>query len=231
MANLGINVTNVEQAVAREAIPANECGWFKMIITESEVVPSKKEPETGRRLNLKLKILEGKYAGFMAFEGLNIAISSPIAQEIAMKTLSAIGHSVNVLAIEDSAQLHNIPMWVKLKFVPAEGAYEAKNEISGYKHISATVNPAGAISATPSTGPAFIPPPLPASAAQTQAWAPPTTNQPWQAPAGAAVTPVQAAQPVAPVQVAQPVQQPVTSAVAIDPTTGLAIPPWGAAPV
>lgn len=250
--NLNINVTNVEAAVPREPIPMN--GWFKSIIVKSEVVPSKSEPETGRRLNLELKVIEGPYANRLFWDGLNIVHSNPVTQEIAMKTLSAIGHATGVLLIQDSSQLHNIPMWVKIKLVPPVDKYEEKNEVVGYKHASEKVDPPKpAVSNGPTTGPAspaagaapFVPPtqpfipPASAQPAQAPAWAPPAAQQPWAQTAQAPVQQVQAPvqQPVlnapAPATQAQPAQTAPVQQIAqltqqapIDPNTGLAVPPW-----
>jgi hypothetical protein len=196
MAQLNIDVTNVAPSAPREPIPAN--GWVKALITDSEVVPSKTDPEHGRRLNLTFKVVEGEFANRVFFGGLNIVNKSPVAQEIAMSDLSAIGHAVGVLQIADSSQLHNVPMWVKIKYVEASGQYDAKNEPTGYKpqsekvepatRIGATRAPAGAAASPAFTPPAaaFVPPAAAAAAPAAPAWQAPAASQPWTAPAAAA---------------------------------------------
>lgn len=243
MAQLGIDVTNVEASVPRDPIPVP--GWYKCVITSSEVVPSKTDPENGRRLNFGFQVVEGPYAKRTFFTGLNVRNANPVAQEIAMKDLSAIGHAVGVTVINDSEQLHNIPLWVKIKFVPAvaptesaPNGYEAKNEVTGYKNQNEKVDAPVAAQAGPTPGaamsaaPAFVPPAT-ATPAAAAPWQPPAGTQAWQAPAQTpapvatpAPAPLQAPATATPAPVAQvpaPVAVPVT---AVDPTTGLAIPPW-----
>lgn len=211
MANLGIDVTNVAVNVPREPIPAN--GWVKAVITDSEVVPAKSDPEYGRRLNLTFKVTEGEFANRVFFGGLNIVNKSPVAQEIAMGDLSAIGHAVGVLVIQDSAQLHNMPLWVKIKFVEADGQYDAKNEPVGYKNQNekcdpatrivpqAARAPAGGAAAAPAFTPpaaAFVPPAAAATAGAAPVWTPPAGAVPMGAAApAAALSAPAAAQPAA----------------------------------
>jgi hypothetical protein len=245
MAQIGIDVTNIEASVPRDPIMKN--GWVKAVITSSELVPGKKDPETSRRLNFNWKVVEGEFLNRTFSNGLNIVSPSAIAQEIARKDLSAIGHAVNVLNIQDSSQLHNLPMWVKIKYVAESGEYGAKNEPVGYKNqaekvdpmtpvvlVGPTAGPANATAAFTPPAATFVPPAAPGGAAPT--WQPPPGAPAWQAPAQIApvetapvaqAAPLQAPAAVAQVQTPAPVPaQPVAPTVAIDPTSGLAVPPW-----
>jgi hypothetical protein len=189
-----------------EPIPA---GWYKVVMDSSEMVPTK--DGVGMRLSLVFKIIDGQYTNRKIFEGLNLKNASPVAQEIAYKQLSAICHATGVLVAEDSAQLHNIPLQIKVKLKAATGAYDAKNEVAGYKHINEIVSNTPAVAPNPFAPPpaipaAIMPPPQapwtpPAAPAPvTQQWTPPAAPQPWApAPQAAPVAPVapQAAPPVA----------------------------------
>lgn len=210
----------------QDPVPA---GWYKVVIDKSELKPTK--DGTGQRLELQFKIIDGQFTGRKIFEGLNLVNANAVAQEIAYKQLSAICHAVNVLVAQDSTQLHNIPLQVKVSLKPAQGQYEAKNEIKAYKNINELVQ-ASPVAAGPAGAPAafgmphaaapaaFAPPPVaapaafapPAAAAPAAGgWQPPAAPQPWQAAPVAA--PVAAAPVAAPVQAAAPVGQPAWAAV------------------
>lgn len=209
----------------QDPVPA---GWYNVVIDKSEMKPTK--DGTGMRLELQFKIIDGQFTNRKIFEGLNLQNANPVAQEIAYKQLSAIAHAVKVLMVQDSSQLHNIPLKVKVSLKAASGQYEAKNEIKAYKDINEVVaQPAAAPGAPAAFGagaPAAFgaPPPIPA-AAPAQAWAPPAQAQPWAPPvapaAPAAPAPQAWAPPVAPAPVA-----PAAPA----PAAALAPPAWATAP-
>lgn len=167
MSSLNFNAANVAPAEAPEAIPA---GWYIAQMVESEMKPTSNGQ--GAYLATVYQVLEGKYKGAKLFDRINLQNSNPTAVEIGYRQLSAICHAVGVIQVEDSAQLHNRPLGVKVSLRAAgPGAdgkyYDASNEVKGYKAASAVQveNPAAA------TG--FIQPQLP----PTQ-FAPPPANQP-----------------------------------------------------
>jgi hypothetical protein len=202
MAQLNFDASTVapDQGIP-EAVPA---GWYNVIMDESEMKPTK--DGEGAYLACRFAIVDGQYQGRKLFIRLNLKNKNPIAQEIAYKQLSAICHAVNIIHALDSAQLHNIPLKVKVKVRPATDDYEASNDVTQYKNINEAV-----LGAAPQAGfaaPAMSPPPV----------APPP-QQPWgqQAPAMQAAPVAQAsppfAQPAAPAPAAsqpwaQPAQQP-----------------------
>lgn len=246
MAQLNFDARTVApDAGQQDPVPA---GWYNVVMDKSEMKPTK--DGTGMRLEMQFKVIDGQYANRKVFEGLNLQNSNPIAQEIAYKQLSAIAHAVNVLIVEDSSQLHNIPLKIKVNVKGAGGGYDAKNEIKAYKNINEIVAANPAPAATPAFGAApaafapppaaFAPPPAafapPAAPAAAPAWTPPAAAQPWAPPAA----PVQAAPAPAPLAapawaaapavapVAAPVQAaPVQPAPA--PGAGI-VPPWATAP-
>jgi hypothetical protein len=229
MAQLNFDArTVVPDTGQQDPVPA---GWYKVVIDKSEMKPTK--DGTGMRLELAFKIIDGQFTNRKIFEGLNLQNANPVAQEIAYKQLSAICHAVNVLVAEDSTQLHNIPMQVKVKLKPAQGQYDAGNSIVAYKNINEVVA-ASPVAAAPFGAPAsFAPPAAPAAfapppaafapptavAPAAAAWAPPAAAQPWAAPAAPVAAPA-----VAPVAAA-----PVAAAPVAAPGAGLT-PPWATAP-
>lgn len=192
MAQLNFDATQVAPAVGLDPVPA---GWYNCIMEKSEMKPTK--DGAGAYLECQYNIVDGQYAGRKLFDRLNLRNSNPQAQEIAFKTLSAIAHAVGVLHVADSQQLHNIPLKVRAKVRPADGQYEASNDVTGYKNINEGNN--GAAPGAPGAPGGFTPP--------AGGYAPPPQQQPaqqWQQP------PQQPAQQwQQPATVQQPAQQPM----------------------
>lgn len=249
MAQIAFNAANVAPAVPLTPLPD---GWFPAIITESDIKPT--STGTGQRMPLTFTICEGHpYAKRKVFDGLNIVNDNPVAQQIAQEQLSAICHATGVINLQDTQQLHGIPLLIKLATTARREdtvtgkVYEPKNEIKGYAKIGTqTVNmtppPApGAAAGGAGASPAWAtqaPPaqqapvqqPVTQPAAQPAAFqAPPTGAQAWEQPATATAQPAQAeAQPAqqaqAPaVQATAPATQPAAAAPATD------VPAWAQA--
>lgn len=211
MSTLNFDATTVAPQQPIEAIPA---GWYKAAVTESELVPT--ADGSGTRLKYELTILEGPFKGRKVFDGFNLSNANPQAVEIAQQQLSALCHATGVLRVQDSTQLHNIPVGVKISLDakrtvdalnnatnPAtkqpyvEGTagtktYDAQNRVKAFKNV----NEVTADSATPGAAPAANGGPVAPN------WA--------------------VAKPATPASVA-----PATSAVLVGPgTTSNALPPW-----
>lgn len=132
---------------AQDALPA---GWYDVMMEASEMKPTK--DTTGAYLECKFNVLAPAHsAGKKIFARLNLRNANPTAQEIGYKQLSAICHATRVLQVADSAQLHNIPLKLKLKVRKPDGDYEASNEVTAYKNINEVVTLAAAPGA-PATG-------------------------------------------------------------------------------
>lgn len=222
----------------QDPVPA---GWYNTVIDQSELKPTK--DATGHYLEIRHNIIDGAHAGKKIYGRLNLRNANPTAQEIGYKQLSAVCHAVGVLQVQNSAQLHNIPLKIKVKLRAASGDYEASNEIVSWKNINEVVQMASAVSAgfpAPAGGaptpPAFSAPMQPPAAPAPQApqFAPPQQQAPQQAPAAPqwqAPTPPQPwAQPQAPAPAPQPA--PVQQAPAQQPAQQPAAPqapvqqPW-----
>lgn len=190
MAILNFDARNVvPDSGQMDAIPA---AWYNAMIDQSEVKPTKNND--GAYLELRFSVADGPYAGRKVFSRLNIQNPNPVAAEIGYKQLSAVAHAVGVLLVQDSSQLHNIPLKIKVKLRKGGdqkdalgnviGQYEDSNEIAAYKNINEQVTVASAAPAAP----AFAPPPIGAPAAPAASFAPPgaapfaAPAQPWAAP-------------------------------------------------
>lgn len=191
-----------------DAIPA---GWYNAAMDQSEMKPTK--DGSGAYLECRFNVLDGQHAGRKLFARLNLRNANPVAQEIAYKQLSAICHAVGRINIQDTSQLHDIPLKLKVKLRPAQGEYEASNEITAFKNANEAVGTQPAMAPAATAAPAI---PQAAPQQPQQQWQQPAQQpaqapqaaQPWQQPQGQQqAAPAPAQQPQQPWQ-GQPQQQP-----------------------
>ena len=150
------NAEEVEPSSSFDPIPA---GWYQAIISNSEIKATR--DGYGEYLSLTLQIIEGQYENRLVFARLNLKNANDKAVDIARKDLAAICRAVGVMSPQASEELHDIPLMIKVKIRPAQGEYEASNDVGGYKAAEgADLTPAPA-KKTPT------PPPAP-------------TKKPWQ---------------------------------------------------
>lgn len=114
-------------------------GWVMAQIDDSEIKDT--STSSGKRLNLRFAIIDGDFKGRKAFHGLNIVNANPQAEQIAKAELSAICHAVGRLQVTDSAELHGLPLWIKVGVEkggpkPEGGVYDDRNNIRAFKPAS-----------------------------------------------------------------------------------------------
>ena len=125
----GFNAQEVEPQSSFDPIPAGE---YTAMITDSEMKPTKNG--AGEYLQLVFNICDGEHEGRKVFARLNLNNPNQTAVEIAQRELSAICHAVGVLTPNDSSDLHDKPMTIKVKIRQSPG-YDPQNEISAYKAL------------------------------------------------------------------------------------------------
>ena len=134
MAFLGgtFDATQVEPQGDFTPVPPGE---YKVQITSSEMVET--SAKTGHMLKLELEIVEGDQAGRKLYDRLNLDNPNSQAVEIAQRQLSAICHAVGKLSVQDSEELHMLPMIAVVKVEPPRSAngkeYGPSNSIKTYK--------------------------------------------------------------------------------------------------
>ena len=129
MASLGnFDANKVEPATPFEAIPA---GKYLAMITQSEMKPNKSS--TGRFLELAFTIIEGEFKNRKIWGRLNLENPSGIAVAIARSELSSLCRAVGVMTPNDSVDLHNLPLAIRVKCKKRKDNDEISNEISGYE--------------------------------------------------------------------------------------------------
>ena len=132
MATLNFNANEVEPSKAFDPIPA---GKYVAVITDSEMKETR--AGTGRYLQLEFEITDGEYAGRKLWSRLNIENQNAEAVRLARADLSAICRAVNVLTPNDSADLHNLPLVIKVHCRKDKNTGEISNEIRGYESKAA----------------------------------------------------------------------------------------------
>mgnify|MGYP003452615471 FL=1 len=163
MSNLSgynFNAEEIEPSSSFDPIPA---GWYKAIISNSEMKPTR--DGYGEYLSLTLQVIDGQYENRLVFARLNLKNANEKAVDIARKDLAAICRAVGVMSPKSSEELHDKPLMIKVKVRAAQGEYEASNDIGGYKAVE---------------GANLTPAPKAASKPQTPPPAATTTKKPWQ---------------------------------------------------
>lgn len=124
MANLGgaFNTSDV----ADDIWPA---GDYLVEITKSEMKDTK--AGTGKYLMLGFKCLEGKQKGQMLFANINLVNPNEVAVQIAKKELKKICTAVGKTSIEDSDELHAIPLKIGVTIRDDDDPYPG-NDIKKY---------------------------------------------------------------------------------------------------
>lgn len=111
-----------------DPIPA---GKYPAVIVASEEKPTK--AGTGSYLQLEFQVIEGEYEGRKVWARLNLNNPNDQAVGIARAELSSICRAVNVMKLTDSAQLHDLPLVIKVSQRKNPESGEIGNEIKGYE--------------------------------------------------------------------------------------------------
>ena len=124
----GFDANKVDPQEEFKAIPAGE---YVAAIVKSEMKPTKKG--NGSFLELTFQILDGPHKNRKIWERLNLDNPNADAVKIAKSQLSAICRAVNCMTPQDSSQLHDSPMVIKVVQKRNSQSGEIGNEIKTYK--------------------------------------------------------------------------------------------------
>jgi len=135
------NVFVPEEAESMEftVLPA---GWYPAEIVKSELKDTKLKD--GKYIALKFRITEDveidgeevKSEGRFVFTNLNIINKNETAVRIAQSDLKSICEAIGFEGeLEDTVDLHDQDMMIKLSVKPETSEWPAKNEIKGYKAV------------------------------------------------------------------------------------------------
>lgn len=127
MADLNMGELYTEEPeLSFEPVPSDD---YIAVISDSE----KKVTAEGakERLNLTWDIVDGNFKGRKVWEGLNIKNPNTKTEIIARRSLSEITRiaQINPTDLVDSAQLHSIPMKIRVVAIDKNDGYGMKNEV------------------------------------------------------------------------------------------------------
>ena len=136
MGNLqGFNANEVEPTGSTEPLPA---GWYTAMIVDSQFKPTK--AGTGEYLELTFEVVEGEHQNRKVWARLNLNNPNQTAVDIAQRELSAICRAVGIMTPQDSTDLHDKPLSIKVAIRPAGNGYDASNEVKGYGEADGSVS-------------------------------------------------------------------------------------------
>ena len=148
------------KALDNSPIPA---GTYNAHVIESDVKALKSGNGTG--LYLTFEILDGPCAKRRVWTTLNVQHSNTVAQGIGQQQLSSLCHSVGVIRMQDTSQLHAKPLKIRVT-IKKDEQYGDRNEIKGFEAVAVGGIPAMAAAAAnvpPMAAPAAATPPKPAA--------------------------------------------------------------------
>ena len=128
MADLrGFDANTVEPSTDFEPIPA---GTYEALIIDSAMNTTRSGD--GQFLELVFEVIAGPHKGRRLWARLNLTNANELTVQIAKAELSALCRAVNVLAPNDSIELHNIPLILKVGVKRRNDTQELSNVIRGY---------------------------------------------------------------------------------------------------
>lgn len=135
MPNIGHDTGAWEENTGFEPIPAGE---YKAIIVASEVKTT--SAGDGEYLKLELQIVEGKFENRKLWDNLNLKNPNDLAVKIARGTLTSICKAIGKSHVEESEELHNKPLFIKVAIEKRRDTGEDQNKIKGYKAVNGNGN-------------------------------------------------------------------------------------------
>jgi hypothetical protein len=172
MSLLNFDARTVQPATDKSPIPAGE---YPAIIVDSAMKETK--DRNGQYLELTHEVIDGPFKGRKVWARLNLVNRNTTTVTIAQQQLSSICHAVNRLTVQDSSELHGVPMLIRVEFKaanPADPKSKDGNDIKAWKQLTGPVTVPGAAAAPVTYPPAGLPAPTPApAAAATPPWARP----------------------------------------------------------
>ena len=144
MAKIDFDANNYEPSTGFEPIPA---GYYSAHMTNSD----KREAKTGGGWYLwfEFEIREGKYANRKVWTNLNLGNNNADAVRIANAQFSALCRAVGKMRVTDTAELHMLPVEIKVMVRLETEQYPASNEIRGFRAPGSAGSVAGPSSAAP----------------------------------------------------------------------------------
>lgn len=108
-------------------------GDYPVVIESAEAKPH--ADGHGKRLSLKVRIVEGQYRGRTLYDGLSVVHRNEMAQQIALKKLKTLIELAGGQAQRPS-DLVGVEVTAKIGMSKGGNGYEPRNEVKAYKRAS-----------------------------------------------------------------------------------------------
>ena len=112
-------------------------GWYQASIVKADLIPTK--DNSGKYIALRLDIIAPTHQGRCIFSNVNIRNKSAVAEQIGRQQLGEIMRAIGLQKCNDTDLLIGGNLEAKVVIKQAEGQYEARNEIKGYRAISSSM--------------------------------------------------------------------------------------------
>lgn len=141
MTQFEFNADDYEDVTTFSLIPE---GWYNASVDETEIKSTKTDgepnedgtPTKNKRLSVRFNILDGEYVGRKIYIGFNIKNINKEAETISFMRLGALTRSINIIKFTDTAQLHDIPLAIRVVIKKSKDEnYGDSNDITSYKQI------------------------------------------------------------------------------------------------
>lgn len=108
-------------------------GEYEAQVVESEITET--SSGSGEMLKLTFEVTTGDFERRRVWERLNIVNANSTAQRIAQQSLAKLCSACGLAGIDDSDELHFIPILIKVDIRPGKGEFRDQNVIKGYREI------------------------------------------------------------------------------------------------
>lgn len=105
-------------------------GKYTVQISSADLSPTK--DGSGQYIKIKFNVVAPTHAGRVIFSNVNIRNKSSVAENIGRQQLRQIMTSLGLATLQDTDQLIGGHLSVKVGIRPAEGQYEAQNDVKSY---------------------------------------------------------------------------------------------------
>ena len=119
----------VSDAPAQEVALLPEDTYLVHVI-KSELKDNSKG--TGKYLNFTLQVIDGPHAGFTLFDIMNIVHTNKVAEDIGNRQLAQLIAACGLDEIEDTAELHGIPIAAVVATEKGNKGYSDRSKIKKY---------------------------------------------------------------------------------------------------
>lgn len=129
---VNFDMTNVQPVDSFEPLPD---GWYPARVAKIEEKTTK--AGTGKYYQVQFNIVDGQHRGRVVFGRYNTQNPNSQAAEIGQRQFTALSHAVGVRILRDTNELMDKVLTIRVKLKPADGQYDASNDVVGYKAAGA----------------------------------------------------------------------------------------------